>query len=72
MVQFLFKIRQLSHEDTDDIPNALSRQPSLYNKGIIDILDRASDLLAETDKRVQEIIEEMENYNHSVTFPKTK
>ena len=57
---------------TQMIFQRLSRQPSLYNKGIIDILDRASDLLAETDKRVQEIIEEMENCNHSVTFPMTK
>ena len=61
-------MRQLSHEDTNDIPKALSRQLSLYNSEIIDILNRASDLLDETDKRVQEKIEEMENCNHSVTF----
>ena len=65
-------MRQLSHEDTNDIPKASSRQLSLYNSEIIDILNRASDLLAETDKGVQEKIEEMENCNHNVTFPMTK
>ena len=50
----------MKDEETEDVSNAVSRHSSSFKTVYNDILELASNVLADANKRVQEKIEEME------------
>ena len=54
---------QLNKEETEDVKNPFSEQSLAYKRGIDDILELASNILAETSKKMQDKIDNMSNTN---------
>ena len=50
---------QLKNKETEDIQEAFSRHSLFYKRGIAEILELASNALAETNKTIQDRIDKM-------------